>query len=178
MTSRFCRASRNRRGIRTNHGRGRRAADNRDSQPGREKANTPPPAPRTHAFASAVPATAPRAPVRQRRPATGRFRNNDRRPARAVSQGSVHDTGPDGRGAARSWAGRSTSMNASPSPLALTDAAAPGARRRSRPGRHPVPGGVARRPPAVRAQRRTPRGRAPGRWTSGSRVPSILNRSR
>ena len=140
MTSRFCRASRNRRGIRTNHGRGRRAADNRDSQPGREKANTPPPAPRTHAFASAVPATAPRAPVRQRRPATGRFRNNDRRPARAVSQGSVHDTGPDGRGAARSWAGRSTSMNASPSPLALTDAAAPGARRRSRPVRHPVPG--------------------------------------
>ena len=28
----------------------------------------------------------------------------------------------------------------SPSPLALTDAAAPGARRRSRAGRHPVPG--------------------------------------
>ena len=92
--------------------------------------------------------------------------------------GSVHDTGPDGRGAARSWAGRSTSVNAEP--------VAAGADRRGGTwcpppvacGSTPGPGRVARRPPAVRAQRRTPRGRAPGRWTSGSRVPSILNRSR
>ena len=63
------------------------------------------------------------------------------------SPGSAHDTGPDGRYAARSWAGRSTSGNASPSPLpgpgaslgdhlrsAPSDERRAGARQDGRPG--------------------------------------------
>ena len=54
---------------------GERAAENGCRQPvGRRKR---PPAPRTHAFASAVPRYGAKAPVRQRWPATGRSTNND-----------------------------------------------------------------------------------------------------
>ncbi len=75
LTSGFDRASQIGARRRRNHGRGNGQQRIEGRQPGRRRKR--PPAPRTHAFASALPRYGAKAPVRQRWPATGRSTNND-----------------------------------------------------------------------------------------------------